>query len=136
MSFPSSSFFSKLLVLGFTAVLLYSAGACGTGKNPPRTLIGIFIHPGNTTAYSNSAQSQVVYSVVAGYVGGDDVPLTSGVQWEVLSTWVSFDSVSSTATCKQPAPPDNFLFPTAASVKATATLEGKTFSDTALLYCL
>jgi len=136
MSFLNSSFFSKLLFHSVLAVLLYSASSCGTGQNPPRTLIGIFVHPGTTTAYANSAQSQVVYSVVAGYVGGDDVPLTSGVQFEVLSAWVSFDSVSSTATSKQPAPPDNFLFPTATSVKATATLEGKTFSDTALLYCL
>ena len=136
MSFTRVSFFLKLLALCIVAVLLYSASACGTGKNPPRTLIGIFIHPGNTSAYASSAQSHVVYSVVAGYVGGENVPLTSGVQWQVIGSWVSFDSAVSTANCERPAPPDNFLLPTAASISATATVDGKTLSDTALLYCL
>ena len=128
--------FTRSFLLTVEVLITIAIIACGAPKNPPRTLQGIFVHPGNATAYSNSNESQVKYSVVAGYVGGDDVPLTSGVEWEVVGYWTSFDVSSTTVTCKSPAPYDNFLFPTAATVKATAALEGKTYSDTALLYCL
>jgi hypothetical protein len=127
---------SRSFLLAFLILCTISIAACGLGHNPPKTLEGIFVHPRSASAYSNSNQSQVVYSVVAGYTGADDVPITSGIDWQILGSWVSFDPSSGTATCMQPAPPDNFLMPKAATVQATATVEGKTFSDTGLLYCL
>ena len=70
---------SRSFLLAFLILCTISIAACGLGHNPPKTLEGIFVHPRSASAYSNSNQSQVVYSVVAGYTGADDVPITSGI---------------------------------------------------------
>ena len=126
----------KLLVLLALAVLIYAGSACGTGKVSQPTLLGIFVHPVSATVYAHSAQSQVIYTAVAGYSNGAEVPLTSGVEWRVTAYWVSFDSATSTANCDHPAPLDLLFDPTAASVSASFTMSGNTYSDTASLYCL
>jgi len=126
----------KLLVLSALTVLIYAGSACGTGKNSPPTLLGISVHPVSASAYAHSGQSQVVYTAVAGYSNGAEVPLTSGVEWRVTAYWVSFDSATSTANCDHPAPLDLFFNPTAASVSASFTMNGNTYSDTASLFCL
>lgn len=129
--------FSRLLEVSMLAFVIGVAGACGGGNSMSAKPVGIFIHPRSATAYSNSAEDHVAYTVVVGYIGGKDVPLTSGVQWERLTgAWVSFDLASATATCREPAPPDTFLYPQAATISATATVEGQTFSDITTLYCL
>ena len=135
MSCSTLSFFSKLITLTVLAVLICFANTCGTGQNP-KTLLGIFVHPVSATAYAHSAQSQVIYTAVAGYSNGAEVPLTSGVEWRVTAYWVSFDSATSTANCDHPAPLDLLFDPTAASVSASFTMNGNTYSDTASLYCL
>lgn len=119
-----------LIVLGFT----FSFPGCG-GSQPTAKPTGIFVTPRSASAWSNSAESQVVYTVVVGYSDGHDVPLTSGITWSVDQPWVWFDSTSATATCEYPAPQMPLFGPKPANITAAAMVEGQNFSDTVSIDC-
>ena len=108
--------------------------ACG-GGNMSAKVIGIFVSPGNGTATANSAQNQIVYKVEVEYADNHRVTLTSGVQWRVQAYWVSFDSATATATCANPAPQQFINIPDPATITATATVEGQSYTDSAILHC-
>lgn len=108
--------------------------ACG-GAHMSAKAVGIFVTPRSAVAHAHSADNQIAYKVVVGYSDGRDVPQTGGVQWLAVGSWVSFDSVSATATCEYPAPQGAFNIPQPATITATATVDSQTFSDTAILDC-
>lgn len=108
--------------------------ACG-GGNMSAKVVGIFVSPGNGTATANSAQNQIVYKVEVEYADNYRVTLTSGVQWRVQAYWVSFDSATATATCTNPAPQQFINIPDPATITATATVEGQSYTDSAMLSC-
>jgi hypothetical protein len=113
-------------------ILICIVTACG-GTHMSAKVIGIFVSLGSAVAYANAAQNQIVFKVVVGYSDGRNVPLTSGVQWQVQGSWVGFDAA--TATCEYPAPQGAFNIPEPATITATATVDGQTFKDTAILDC-
>lgn len=124
----------KLTATSVLLIAMSSAVACGGAHMSP-TVVGIFVSPRSATAWSNSAEDHIVYKIVVGYSDGRDVPLTSGVEWQVRGSWVSFDSGTATATCKNPAPQNAFNIPEPATITVTATLGGQTFRDKAILDC-
>jgi hypothetical protein len=121
---------ASILVFG----LICSFPGCGGGQ-PAANPIGIFVSPRSAVAWSNSAEDEIVYKVVVGYSDGRDVPLTSGITWSVDQPWVWIDSTTATATCEYSAPQVPFFGPEAATITATAAIEGQTFSDSAVLDC-
>jgi hypothetical protein len=108
--------------------------ACG-GGNMSAKVVGIFVSPGNATATANSAQNQIVYKVEVEYADNHRVTLTGGVQWRVQAYWVSFDSATATAICANPAPQQFINIPDPATITATATVEGQSYTDSAVLNC-
>jgi hypothetical protein len=124
----------RLPAMSVVLILTCIVTACG-GTHMSAKVIGIFVSPLSAVAYSNSAENQIVYKVVVGYSDGRDVPLTSGVQWQVQGSWVGFDSATATATCEYPAPQGPFNIPESATITATATVDGQTFKDKAILDC-
>jgi hypothetical protein len=124
----------RLGTLSAVQGLLLLLSACGGGHISSKPT-GIFISPRGAVAWANSAENHIVYKVVVGYSDGRDVPLTGGLEWLVEGPWVSFNSTTETATCVYSAPQQPFLGPEAATIKATATVEGQTFQDQVAMYC-
>jgi hypothetical protein len=127
-------FLTRVFTLTAAQALIFLLSACGGGQISSKP-IGIFVSPRNAVAWANSVENQIVYKVVIGYSDGRDVPLTTGLEWLVEGSWVSFNSTTATATCVYPAPQQAFLGPEAATIKATATIEGQTFQDEVVLDC-
>jgi hypothetical protein len=122
--------------LAATVVLAFacSFSGCG-GDHLTAKPIGVVVSPRSASAWSNSAEAQVVYKVVVGYSDERDVALTSGITWSVDQPWVWIDSTAAIATCEYPAPQMPFFGPEAATITAAATIEGQSFTDSAVLAC-
>jgi hypothetical protein len=114
--------------------LIFLVTACG-GGNMSAKVVGIFVSPGNATATANSAQNQIVYKVEVEYADNHRVTLTSAVQWRVQAYWVSCDSATATATCANPAPQQFINIPEPATITATTTVGGQSYTDSAILSC-
>jgi hypothetical protein len=99
-------------------------------------VVGVFVSPGNATAYAGTAQNQIVYKAEVEYTDTHRVTLTSGLQWRVQAYWVSFDSATATATCANPAPQTFINIPDPATIAVTATVGGQSYTDLAVLVCL
>lgn len=115
-------------------ILISLLTACG-GGNWSSKVIGVFVSPGKATAYANGTPNQIVYKVEVEYGDNHRVALTSGVQWRVQAYWVSFDAATATATCTNPAPQQFINIPDPANITATATVEGQSYTDSAVLSC-
>lgn len=126
--------FHRLPAMIVVLTLISLLTACG-GGNPSSQVIGVFVSPGIATAYAGSPQNQIVYKVEVEYADNHRVPLTSGVQWQVQAYWVSFDSATETATCANPAPQQFIGVPDQAAITATATVNGRSYTDSAVLSC-
>jgi hypothetical protein len=120
-----------------TALAICTMASCGYGnQNPPRSVTGIQVLPGNPTAYSSQAspKNQAIFTADVAYNDGSLTPISGGVRWTYdFASWVAL--VGNTATCTQPAP-TILGIPMTSQITATATVNGASYTAYTLLTCL
>ena len=120
------------------AMLMVSSGCGGGGPTSGLTVTGIKVQaqPSNQTADHGLAAPQDQVAFTAHYTYSDLSTGTSpvaNVQWTGDgASWISLQG--NTATCLQAAPV--IVLPAFSAVTATATVNGKTHTDSSGLYCL
>jgi hypothetical protein len=117
------------------ALLLVLAGC---GGSPAPTLTGIAVQPKSILSWPDQ-----VFTAVGVYSDSSTGSLNAQVTWSDDAAWVRMDAIGGTATqqadavCLAPAPVSGGMIPepAPATITATATVKGTTFSATATLYC-
>lgn len=108
------------------------------GGSPAPTLTGIAVQPHSILAWPSQ-----VFTAVGVYSDGSTGALNTQVTWSEDAYWVRIDVVGGSSTlqadavCLSPAPLTGSVLPqpAPATITATATINGKTFSAMGTLYC-
>lgn len=135
MRLSSKSGRSRFVASIISLALICIFSGCGGSQPAPRALF-INLTPHGAAAWAKSAEDSVSYHVTIEYSDGRSVPMTSGLTWSVDQPWVYFNSDTATATCVYSAPQMSILGPQPAAITVSATIEARTFTDTAVLDCL